>query len=112
MAAKFELFTDKAGEYRFRLKAGNGEVILASEGYTQRQSAENGVASVQKNATDESRFERAETSSGKPMFNLKAANGQVIGTSESYSSASARDAGIESVMKNAPAARVEDMTTA
>ena len=48
MAGKFELFTDKAGEYRFRLKAGNGQVILASEGYKQRSGAQNGIASVRK----------------------------------------------------------------
>ncbi len=110
MAGKFELFTDKAGEYRFRLKAGNGEIILASEGYKQKASAENGINSVKKNANDDSRYERKDTSAGKPMFNLKASNGQVIGTSEQYSSASARDKGIESVKKNAPQAKVDDLT--
>ena len=110
MAGKFELYTDKAGEFRFRLKAGNGETILASEGYKQRASAENGIASVRKNAPDDNRYERKETSSGKPMFNLKASNGQVIGTSETYSSASARDNGIESVKKNAPDAALSDLT--
>ena len=110
MAGKYEIYEDKAGEYRFRLKAGNGEIILASEGYKQKASCENGVASVQKNAPEDARYERKETKSGKPMFNLKATNGQVIGTSESYSSASARDNGIESVKKNAPGAKVEDLT--
>lgn len=110
MAGKFEIYKDKGGEYRFRLKAGNGEIILASEGYKQKASCENGVASVQKNAPEDARYERKETKSGKPMFNLKATNGQVIGTSESYSSASARDNGIESVKKNAPGAKVEDLT--
>ncbi|MGX9351483.1 YegP family protein [Shimia sp. W99] len=110
MAGKFELYTDKAGEFRFRLKAGNGEIILASEGYKQKASAENGIASVQKNAPEDARYERKETKSGKHMFNLKATNGQVIGTSESYESTSGRDNGIESVKKNAPDARVEDLT--
>jgi len=110
VAGKFELYTDKAGEFRFRLKAGNGEIILASEGYKQKASATNGIESVKKNAPMEDRYERKDTSSGKPMFNLKASNGQVIGTSESYSSASARDNGIESVKKNAPDAKVEDLT--
>ena len=45
MAGKFEIYQDKAGEYRFRLKAGNGETILTSEGYTTRSAVENGVAS-------------------------------------------------------------------
>jgi uncharacterized protein YegP (UPF0339 family) len=110
MAGKFELYKDKGGEFRFRLKAGNGEIILASEGYKQRASAENGIASVQKNAPEDARYERKETKSGKHMFNLKATNGQVIGTSESYESTSGRDNGIQSVMKNAPGARVEDLT--
>ncbi len=110
MAGKFEIYEDKAGEYRFRLKAGNGEIILASEGYKQKASCENGIASVKKNAPEDARYERKETKSGKPMFNLKATNGQVIGTSESYSSESARDNGIESVKKNAPDARVEDLS--
>ncbi|MZR12192.1 DUF1508 domain-containing protein [Maritimibacter sp. DP07] len=110
MAGKFELYTDKAGEYRFRLKAGNGEIILASEGYKQKSSAENGIDSVRKNAPNDARYERKDTASGKPMFNLKATNGQVIGTSETYSSASARDAGIESVKKNAPDATVENLS--
>lgn len=110
MAGKFELYQDKAGEYRFRLKAGNGENILASEGYKQKASAENGIASVRKNAADDGRYERKETSAGKHMFNLKASNGQVIGTSQSYTSASGRDNGIESVKNNAPEAKLDDQT--
>ncbi|MCZ4299317.1 DUF1508 domain-containing protein [Henriciella barbarensis] len=110
MAGKFELYTDKAGEFRFRLKAGNGEVILASEGYKQKASATNGIESVKKNAPDDARFERKETDAGNFRFNLKSTNGQVIGTSENYKSASGRDNGIESVKKNAPDARVEDLT--
>lgn len=49
---KFELYQDKAGEYRFRLKAKNGEVIATSEGYKTKASCENGIASVKKNAPD------------------------------------------------------------
>ncbi|MFC4669562.1 YegP family protein [Seohaeicola nanhaiensis] len=111
MAGKFELYTDKAGEFRFRLKAGNGEVILASESYKQKASAMNGIESVRKNAPTDERYERKDSSSGKPMFNLKATNGQVIGTSETYSSTSARDNGIESVKKNAPDAALDDQTS-
>lgn len=110
MAGKFEIYEDKAGEFRFRLKAGNGENILASEGYKQKASAENGIASVRTNAPDDARYERKETSAGKFMFNLKAANGQVIGTSQSYASAASRDNGIKSVMNNAPEAKLDDQT--
>lgn len=49
---KFELYTDKAGEFRFRLKAKNGEIIATSEGYKSKASCENGIASVKKNAPD------------------------------------------------------------
>ncbi len=49
---KFEIYTDKAGEYRFRLKAKNGQNILASEGYTTKQACENGIISVIRNAVD------------------------------------------------------------
>lgn len=110
MAGKFELYTDKAGEFRFRLKAGNGQTILASEGYKQRASAVNGIESVKKNAPEDARYERKDSTSGKPMFNLKATNGQVIGTSELYESTASRENGIESVKKNAPDAEVVDLT--
>ena len=56
---KFEVYLDKAGEYRFRLKATNGEVILASEGYKAKKSCENGIESVRKNAAD-AKIEKAE----------------------------------------------------
>ena len=49
---KFEVYTDKAGEFRFRLKARNGEVIAASEGYKAKVSCLNGVDSVRRNAPD------------------------------------------------------------
>ena len=49
---KFEVYADKAGEFRFRLKARNGEVIAVSEGYKAKQSCMNGIESVKKNAPD------------------------------------------------------------
>ena len=49
---KFEMYTDKAGEYRFRLKARNGEIIAASEGYKAKAGCLNGIASVKKNAPE------------------------------------------------------------
>ena len=51
MAGKFELFKDRAGEYRFRLKAANGEIIAVSEGYIAKSGAQNGIDSVKRNAT-------------------------------------------------------------
>lgn len=112
MAGKFEIYKDKAGEFRFRLKAGNGEIILASEGYKAKTSCKNGIESVRKNSQIDARFERKDTKSGKWMFNLKASNGQVVGTSETYESTKSRDNGIASVAKNAPDAKVVDQTAA
>lgn len=107
---KFELYKDKGGEYRFRLKASNGQNILKSEGYTTKSSCENGIESVKKNAPDDNRYDRLQSKNGDPYFNLKAVNGQVIGTSETYSSTSAMETGISSVKNNAPTASVDDQT--
>jgi len=110
MAGKFELYKDKKGEFRFRLKAGNGEIILASEGYKDRSGAMNGIESVKKNADLLARFEKKASASGKSYFVLKAANHQVIGTSEQYASDGACDNGIKSVIHAAPLASVDDQT--
>lgn len=50
MAGKFELYSGSSGQYRFRLKAGNGEIIATSEGYSSKSAALNGIESVQRNA--------------------------------------------------------------
>lgn len=108
---KFVITTRTNGEFQFNLKAGNGQTILTSEGYTTKAACNNGIESVKKNAPDDNRYERLESKSGKPYFNLKATNGQIIGSSEMYESTSARENGIESVKKNAPDAVTEDQTT-
>ncbi|MGJ1224132.1 MULTISPECIES: YegP family protein [Sphingobacterium] len=105
---KFEVKTRKNGEFQFNLKAGNGQVILSSEGYTTKANCLNGVESVKKNAQDDNKFDRKTSTNGKHYFNLKATNGQIIGTSEMYESASGMENGIESVKKNAPDATVEE----
>ena len=110
MAGKFELKSAKDGEFFFHLKAGNGQVILASEMYKEKTSAENGIASVKKNAGNDANYERKETKNGHFMFNLKAANHQVIGTSQTYKTAETRDEGIDSVKANAAAAPILDET--
>ena len=102
MAGKFELNTTTAGKFRFNLKAGNGQIILASETYESKAAAQNGIESVKKNAGDDGRYERKESSSGKPYFVLKAGNGQIIGQSEMYESKASMENGVESVKKNAP----------
>ncbi|MEX0314285.1 YegP family protein [Flagellimonas sp.] len=105
---KFEIKTDKSGQFRFNLKAGNGQVILSSEAYTTKAACENGIESVKTNSQDDNRYDRKTAKDGSPYFNLKASNGQVIGASEMYSSSSAMENGIASVKSNAPGADVED----
>ena len=107
---KFIISTRKNGEFQFNLKAGNGQVILASEGYTTKAACMNGVESVKKNAQVDARFEKLVAKNGKFYFNLKATNGQIIGTSEMYEAEASRDNGIKSVQTNAPGATVDDQT--
>ncbi|OMQ10438.1 YegP family protein [[Flexibacter] sp. ATCC 35103] len=107
---KFVITKRTNGEFQFNLKAGNGQTILASEGYTTKAACTNGIESVKTNSQDDARYDRKESSNGKPYFNLKATNGQIIGSSEMYESTSARESGIESVKKNAPDATTDDQT--
>jgi len=110
MAGWFELSKSSDGQYRFVLKAGNAETILTSELYKAKDSAENGIESVQKNCTLDDRYEKKESSSGKPYFNLKAANHQIIGTSQMYATSQGRDDGISSVKANGTTTTVKDNT--
>lgn len=109
---KFFVTLRKNGEYQFNLKATNGQVILTSEGYTTKAACLNGVESVKKNSPVEARYEVKVAKNGKPFFNLKATNGQVIGASQMYSSERSMKNGIASVMNNAPEAPVIDETVA
>ncbi|MDP1658213.1 MAG: YegP family protein, partial [Methylotenera sp.] len=90
--------------------AGNGQIIMQSEMYESKASALNGIASIQKNAADDARYDRLVSKSEKPYFVLKAGNHQVIGQSQMYESEAGRDNGIESVKKNGPDATIEDLT--
>lgn len=110
MASKFTISKRKDGEYQFNLVAGNGEKILHSEGYTGKDGCLNGIESVRKNSQDDARYARETASNGKFYFNLKAANHQIIGTSEMYDSEGARENGIAAVKAEAHAAPVDDTT--
>ncbi|QKK01520.1 MAG: YegP family protein [Pseudomonadota bacterium] len=110
MAGKFEIYKDKAGEFRFRLKASNGQNILGSEGYAKKASCMNGVESVRKNSQNPKRFEINKTPTGKWTFRLLAANGQTIGTSQTYASESGCRSGTGSVARSSAEATVDDQT--
>lgn len=107
---KFVISKRSNGEFQFVLKAGNNQTILTSEGYSAKASCTNGIESVRTNSLDDSRYEKKTSSNNKFYFNLKASNGQVIGTSEMYESDQARVNGIASVKTNAPGADIEDTT--
>jgi uncharacterized protein len=110
MAGKFVISKRSNGEFQFNLKAGNGQTILSSEGYSDKTNCKNGIESVKKNSQDDKRFARETASNGKFYFNLTATNGQTIGSSQMYADEAGRDGGIDSVKTNAPEAEVVDET--
>lgn len=107
----FELFQSENNQkYYFNLKAKNGQIILSSQGYADKSGAKNGIESVKTNCSDDRKFERKTASNGKFHFNIKAANGQIIGSSQMYAGESGMENGIESVKTNAPGAEIHDKT--
>lgn len=110
MSGWFELSKSSDNQFRFVLKAGNGEIILTSELYTTKSSAENGIASVQTNSPLDDRYEKKVASNGKFHFNLKAANHQIIGSSQLYTTTQGRDTGIASVKTNGSTTTIKDNT--
>jgi len=107
MAGKFVVSKGKDGQDYFVLKAGNGEIILQSEGYKSRRACANGIESVRKNSQDENRFECRTAKNGKSYFVLKATNGQEVGRSQMYKSDSGCKNGMKSVARNARDAAVD-----
>lgn len=110
MSAKYEIFLGTDRQYYFRLKAPNGEKILASEGYTTKANCQNGIQSVRVNSPYDANYKKLTSVNSQYYFTLHASNGQVIGKSETYSSAQARDGGIAAVKGYGPSAPVVDLT--
>jgi uncharacterized protein len=110
MAGKFELKKSDSGKFMFNLKASNGRVILTSQLYRAKAAALSGIESVRQHAANTANFERKTSAAGEPYFVLKAANRQIIGTSEMYNAAASMEQGIASVQAHAPAAAVSDST--
>lgn len=110
MIGTFEVYKDQAGDFRFRLKAGNGQVLLASEAYKTKDSCFNGVDTIIKSAPLDALYERKHTQAGRFSFNLQATNGDVVGVSGSYDTPIARDAVVQTVKVFAPTARIKDTT--
>jgi len=91
--------TSLSQAYHWVLVASNNEVILTSENYATKEGAKNGIDSCRVNSQIDARYEKKTSLSSQPYFVLKASNGQIIGTSEMYSSTTARDNGIASVKR-------------
>jgi uncharacterized protein YegP (UPF0339 family) len=109
MSGVFEVYKDKGGEYRFRLKASNGQIVLSSEGYKAKAGAMNGIESIKENTKVSERFESYKDTTGKYRFKLKAGNNQVIGTSEGYETEANCKNGIESVKKWAKTSNIVEI---
>jgi uncharacterized protein len=110
MPAQYILRASSDGQYFFSLTAANNQKILASERYKSKDGAKNGIESVRTNSKDDSRYDRRTSSDGKHYFVLKAANQQIIGKSETYSSKQAMENGISAVKSVGPDAPVSDQT--
>jgi len=96
------------GEFQFVLRSDSGSALLMSEGYTSASARDNGIESVRKNAEDEGRYAHLESTNGKLYFNLKAGNGQVIGSSPMFEGEAARTDAMKVVMSEAASAKVEE----
>lgn len=110
MTGYYQLTDAAGGKTRFTLHAANHEIILTSQIYAERRNAEAGIASTRENGPREERFDRKISAKGEPYFSLKAKNGQIIGTSEMYSSEAARENGIRSVIANSSTTTIKDLT--
>ncbi len=107
---KFVITTRKNGEFQYNLKADSGRVILGSEGYSTKAALKNAIRSAQRLAQNEKNFQRMTAKNGKYYFNLRAENGQVIGSSEMYESEAGREHGVVSVMNHSQTDVIEDKT--
>ena len=110
MSACYQISNGSDGRFHFVLKAENAQTILTSQMYTEKSSAETGIASVQTNCNDDEHYERMDSRNDKFYFNLKAPNHQIIGTSQMYTTAQSRDKGIESVKSNGACETINDNT--
>src|SRR4030043_1039350 len=100
--AKFEVYqSGKNKDFRFRLKADNGQTILSSEPYKTRAACVNGIESVKKNSKDPKRINKVVTPNKLFRFAVVAGNNEVIGISQNYKSEGGRDNGIDSLKRNA-----------
>lgn len=110
---KFEIFkSEKNGKFYFNLKAGNGQVVLSSQGYANKAGAKNGISSVQTNGNNVDNYETKVAKNGKHHFNLLSANKKIIGSSQMYASKDSMNKGIKAVINASEKDTIVDLTTA
>lgn len=98
---KFELYKDSEGFYRFKLKAGNGQIILTSEANETKCNCKIGIQAVINNCQNKENYEIFESKNSNSFFNLRSSNDKIIGKSRLYSSKRGLEYGISFVKKNA-----------
>ncbi len=106
MAGKFELKKSDSGKFHFNLKSSNGQIILSSGMYATIDDAKAAITAVQERGAVDANFERKTSSKDEPYFVLNNKEGKMLGKSEMYSSASGMENGVDSVIKNAPEAKI------
>ena len=99
-----------SGQFHWNLSANNNEIILSSETYVSKQGALSGIESCKLNSPHDGRYDRRRSVSNQYYFVLKAANGEVIGTSEMYQSEQGMTVGIASCKTNGPSSPTSDRT--
>lgn len=110
MAGKYVLHPAGDAQFHWDLKGVNSRTILSSQLYASKANAEAGIKSCRTNSGDEKHYEKLVGKDSSPYFVLKAANGEIIGTSQMYSSESSRDHGISSCVENGPTGAIHDAT--
>ena len=101
--------SQKSEPYTFAFIDSEGKSIVRSENYQAKKGALNGIASVKKNCVSDARYEMKEANNGKFFFNIKASNGQVVGTSAFYASMEERSSAVARFKAEAPNSPTEEL---
>jgi uncharacterized protein YegP (UPF0339 family) len=109
MAAQYKLRQAANGQYYFNLTAENNKIVLTSEMYVSKDAAQQGIESVRANGPNEERYDRRKSVDGQDYFVLRAANNEVIGTSEMYRATAAMENGLQAVIRVAAEAPAAEM---
>lgn len=104
----FEVYQDKGGSYRFRLKNADGRVVLSSDPYRSKRSCLRAINRVRNYAIQDSQFERKMTEGGRFQFRIKAKNNHVIARSPAFKDPARRDAALATVRRKAAEVEVEE----